>query len=57
MRTLRGTRPAAGTPGPLIPGDPNRRAEEKRRVQGVPVILPVVEQLRRLAATSGVPFA
>ncbi len=55
-RTIRGTRPAVGTPGPMIPGEPNRRAEEKRRVEGVPVILPVVEQLRRLSAASGVPF-
>ena len=56
VRTIRGTRPAAGTSGPMIPGDPNRRAEETRRVEGVPVILPVVEQLRRLSAASGVPF-
>lgn len=56
VRTIRGTRPAVGTPGPMIPGEPNRRAEEKRRVDGVPVILPVVEQLRRLSAAAGVPF-
>lgn len=56
VRTIRGTRPAVGTPGPVIPGEPNRRAEEKRRVDGVPVILPVVEQLRRLSAAAGVPF-
>jgi L-2-hydroxycarboxylate dehydrogenase (NAD+) len=56
VRTMRGTRPAAGTTGPLIPGDPNRRAEELRRVQGVPVIRPVLDALRRVSADTGVPF-
>lgn len=56
VRTMRGTRPAAGTTGPLIPGEPNRRAEEHRRVHGVPVIGPVVDALRRVAAETGVPF-
>lgn len=56
VRTIRGTRPAVGTSGPAIPGDPNRLAEEKRRVDGVPVILPVVSELRRLSGSLGVPF-
>jgi L-2-hydroxycarboxylate dehydrogenase (NAD+) len=57
VRTMRGTRPAAGTAGPLIPGDPNRRAEQVRRVQGVPVSQSVVENLRRLSLRVGVSFA
>jgi L-2-hydroxycarboxylate dehydrogenase (NAD+) len=56
VRTMRGTRPAAGTTGPLIPGDPNRRAEEHRRVHGVPVIPAVLTALRRVSADTGVPF-
>lgn len=56
IRTLRGTRPAVGTTGPIIPGDPNRRAEETRRVEGVPVIAPVVERLRELSGRTGVRF-
>ncbi|HEV2148430.1 MAG TPA: Ldh family oxidoreductase [Longimicrobiaceae bacterium] len=56
IRTIRGTRPAAGTPGPMIPGEPNRRAEERRRAEGVPVIAAVVEELRRLSARTGVAF-
>ena len=56
VRTMRGTRPAAGTTSPMIPGDPNRRAEEARRVSGVPVIRPVADALRRVAAQTGVPF-
>ncbi|HYH79719.1 MAG TPA: Ldh family oxidoreductase [Longimicrobium sp.] len=56
VRTMRGTRPAAGTTGPMIPGDINRRTEETRRVSGVPLILPIVESLRQVAARTGVPF-
>jgi L-2-hydroxycarboxylate dehydrogenase (NAD+) len=56
IRTLRGTRPAVGTPGPVIPGEPNRRAEERRRAEGVPVIPAVLDALRRLSAETGVPF-
>jgi L-2-hydroxycarboxylate dehydrogenase (NAD+) len=52
-RTTRGTRPAAGTSGPLVPGDPERRAEEARR----PVIRPVAEALEGVAAVTGVPLA
>jgi LDH2 family malate/lactate/ureidoglycolate dehydrogenase len=40
----------------MIPGDPNRRAEEVRRREGVPVIGPVVEALERVARQTGVPL-
>ncbi|HEX6747859.1 MAG TPA: Ldh family oxidoreductase [Longimicrobium sp.] len=56
IRTLRATRPAEGTSGPMIPGDPNRRAEQVRRREGVPVIRPVVEALERVARQTGVPL-
>ena len=56
VRTMRSTRPAAGTPGPMIPGDPNRLAEEHRRVHGVPVIPAVLAALRHVAKATGVPF-
>jgi LDH2 family malate/lactate/ureidoglycolate dehydrogenase len=56
VRTMRSTRPAAGTPGPLIPGDPNRRAEEVRRVDGIPLIPAVIRSLEALSARTGVPF-
>jgi LDH2 family malate/lactate/ureidoglycolate dehydrogenase len=56
VRTMRGTRPAAGTSGPLIPGDPNRRAEEARRANGVPVIPAVVQALEQVSTRTGVPF-
>lgn len=56
IRTMRGTPPAPGTGGPLIPGDPEREAEVVRRTKGIPLILPVVEELRRIAGDTGIPF-
>ena len=37
---FRATKPAPGTTGPLIPGDPEREAEKTRRRKGVPLLLP-----------------
>ena len=56
IRVLRATKPAPGTSGPLIPGDPEREAEKVRREEGVPLILPIVEDLRDISAKTGVPF-
>ena len=57
VRVFRATKPAPGTNGPLIPGDPEREAEHVRRKSGVPLILPVIEDLqeiRRLGAERSV---
>ena len=56
VRTFRATKPAPGTNGPLIPGDPEREAERERRKNGIPLLLPVVEDLRAISRASGVPF-
>jgi LDH2 family malate/lactate/ureidoglycolate dehydrogenase len=56
IRTLRATRPAPGTNGPLLPGDPEREAEEIRRRDGVPLPPSVVERLRGIAGRTGVAF-
>ncbi len=56
IRTFRQTKPAPGTNGPLIPGDPERHAEAVRRTEGVPLLLPVVDNLRFLAKETGIPF-
>lgn len=56
IRTMRATRPAAGTSGPMIPGEPGHRAEQVRRAEGIPVIQPVVEALERVAEQTGVPL-
>jgi LDH2 family malate/lactate/ureidoglycolate dehydrogenase len=57
VRTFRATKPAAGTSGVLLPGDPEREAERLRRVEGIPLVQPVVEDLRDVARITGVPFA
>jgi len=56
IRTMRDTRPAPGSDGPLIPGDPEREAEQIRREQGIPLVMPVVEELREISKQTGVPF-
>ncbi len=57
IRTFRATKPAPGTNGPLIPGDPEREAEKVRRKDGVPLIMPVVEELRAISKKIGIPFS
>lgn len=55
-RIFRATKPAPGTSGPLMPGDPEREAEKIRRTQGIPLLLPVVEDLRSISREIGIPF-
>ena len=56
IHTFRNARPAPGSDGPLIPGDPERAAEQVRRTQGIPLLMPVVEDLRRISSETGIPF-
>ena len=56
IRTLRATRPAPGTSGPLLPGDPERAAQKERDTTGVPVLGAVLEDLRDIARLTGVPL-
>lgn len=56
IRVFRATKPAPGTDGPLIPGDPERASEARRRTEGVPLLQSVVEELRYLATQTRVPF-
>jgi LDH2 family malate/lactate/ureidoglycolate dehydrogenase len=56
IRVLRATKPAPGTHGPLIPGDPEREAEATRRKNGVPLVLPVIEELQEISKKTGIPF-
>ena len=55
-RTLRKTRPAPGTPGPLVPGDPEREAQKERDEHGIPVLPAVLEDLREVSRQTGVPL-
>jgi L-2-hydroxycarboxylate dehydrogenase (NAD+) len=56
VRVFRATKPAPGTNGPLVPGDPEREAEKLRSREGVPLVLPVVEDLREISKKTGVPL-
>ncbi|MGD9764463.1 MAG: Ldh family oxidoreductase [Candidatus Binatia bacterium] len=56
IRTFRATRPAPGTNGPLIPGDPERQSEAERAVTGIPLLRAVVDDLRDISARTGIPF-
>jgi L-2-hydroxycarboxylate dehydrogenase (NAD+) len=56
IRVFRATKPASGTNGTIIPGDPERQAEEQRRAKGVPLVAAVIEELRGISAKTGIPF-
>lgn len=56
VRTFRATRPAPGTQGPLIPGDPEREFEAIRAREGVPVLEAVVSDLMEISRATGIPL-
>ena len=56
VRVFRATKPAAGTPGVVIPGDPERKAEVERRVTGIPLGPAVVADLLDIATRTGIAF-
>jgi LDH2 family malate/lactate/ureidoglycolate dehydrogenase len=56
VRVFRSAKPAPGTSGPLIPGDPERAAEVDRRVSDIPLLPAVVDDLRDIARRTGVAF-
>jgi L-2-hydroxycarboxylate dehydrogenase (NAD+) len=56
VRVFRAAKPAPGTPGGVIPGDPERQAEAERRVIGVPLARAVVADLRDIADRTRIPF-
>jgi LDH2 family malate/lactate/ureidoglycolate dehydrogenase len=56
VRTLRKARPAPGTTGPLIPGDPEREAEAIRRRDGIPLVTAVVDELRDISRQTSIPL-
>ena len=56
VRTMRATKPAPGTSGPILPGDPEREAERIRSKEGIPLVLPVVEDLLEISRRTGIPL-
>src|SRR5262252_2152520 len=57
IRVFRNAKPAPGTNGPLIPGDPEREAEAIRSKDGIPLLKPVVDDLLDISLKTGIPFS
>jgi LDH2 family malate/lactate/ureidoglycolate dehydrogenase len=53
---FRRTRPARGTGGVLIPGDPEHQEEAIRSKEGIPLIAAVVADLKDISKQTGIPF-
>lgn len=56
VRVFRAAKPAEGTDGPIIPGDPERHAHAARSTGGIPLLRAVVTDLEELSARTGVPL-
>ena len=56
VRTFRKTKPMPGTPGVVIPGDPEREQEDIRKNAGIPLLIPVVNDLKDIANKTGIEF-
>jgi L-2-hydroxycarboxylate dehydrogenase (NAD+) len=56
IRRFRSATPAPGHEKVLIPGDPEREMEAQRLADGIPLLAPVVEELKALALKLGVEF-
>jgi L-2-hydroxycarboxylate dehydrogenase (NAD+) len=56
IRVFRNTKPALGTGGPLIPGDPEREAEAIRTKEGIPLLKRVVDDLLEISKKTRIPF-
>ncbi len=56
IETFRSTPPQPDSPGVVIPGDPEREAEADRRAKGIPLIQPVIDELRDLSRQTGIAF-
>ena len=56
VRVFRKTKPAPGTNGPLIPGDPEREAEAVRSKEGIPLLKAVVDDLLDISKKTGIAF-
>ncbi len=56
IHTFRATKPQPGSPGVVIPGDPERECERIRASSGIPLLLPVIEDLRDISRKTGIAF-
>jgi L-2-hydroxycarboxylate dehydrogenase (NAD+) len=56
IEVFRNTRPVSGHEKVLIPGDPEREAEDHRTKNGIPLIEAVVNDLEQISHETGLPF-
>ena len=56
IRVFRATKTASGTNRIIIPGDPERQAEQVRQEKGVPLVPALIEELRDISTKAGIPF-
>lgn len=56
ISAFRNAKTVAGEEKVIIPGDPEREIESERKTQGIPLLKPVVEDLKSLAEKLGVEF-
>ncbi|NVJ87017.1 MAG: Ldh family oxidoreductase [Algoriphagus sp.] len=56
IKRFRSAKPTEGNEKVLIPGDPERELEAIRRAEGIPLLQPVVEDLKGLGERFGVKF-
>ena len=57
IEVFRNTKPAKGSSGVLIPGDPEHEEEKIRTLQGIPLIQPVIDDLLDVANKTGIEFS
>ncbi len=55
INRFRNAEPLSADQKVLIPGDPEREAETKRSVEGIPIVQSVIDDLQQTAAQLGVP--
>jgi L-2-hydroxycarboxylate dehydrogenase (NAD+) len=55
IEVFRNTKPAKGTAGVLIPGDPEHHEEAIRAVNGVPLVPAVITDLEDISKQTGIP--
>ena len=56
IQVFRNSKPAPGTNGPLIAGDPEKAAEAIRSKEGIPLLKAVIDDLQDISRKTGIPF-
>jgi LDH2 family malate/lactate/ureidoglycolate dehydrogenase len=56
FHVFRNTKPAPGTKGPLIPGDPGARSRSDQKQRRHSADQPVVDDLLDISRKTGIPF-